>query len=135
LSEPRLFRVALPVADIEVAIAFYRRLLDQDGERIGAGRHYFHCGPAILVCFDPSAEGHDTEAEPGDGPVFFAVEDLDERFALARGAGCSWLDDAILERGWGERSFYARDPFGNALCFVDARTTYTGLGSSASAAE
>jgi catechol 2,3-dioxygenase-like lactoylglutathione lyase family enzyme len=126
LTEPRLFRVALPVEDIELSIAFYRRILGQEGERIGPGRHYFHCGPAILVCYDPGAEGHDFEAEPGDGPVFFAVEDLEERFELARGAGCSWLDDEIVERGWGERSFYARDPSGNALCFVDAATTYTG---------
>jgi catechol 2,3-dioxygenase-like lactoylglutathione lyase family enzyme len=107
-------------------IAFYRRMLGTEGERIGLGRHYFHCGPAILVCYDPAAEGHDFEAEPGDGPVFFAVDDLEERFELARDAGCSWLDDAIVDRAWGERSFYARDPFGNALGFVDAATTYTG---------
>ena len=30
--------------------------------------------------------------------------------------------------GWGERSFYVRDPFGNPLCFVDADTLFTGSG-------
>jgi len=29
-------------------------------------------------------------------------------------------------RPWGERSFYAHDPFGNPLCFVDATTIFTG---------
>jgi catechol 2,3-dioxygenase-like lactoylglutathione lyase family enzyme len=126
VTEPRLFRVALPVADIERAVGFYGQVLGQDGDRVGPGRHYFYCGPAIFVCFDPGTEGHGHEAQPGDGPVFFAVDDLDDRFAAARAAGPSWIDDAPVDRGWGERSFYARDPFGNALCFVDAATTYTG---------
>lgn len=126
MSEPRLFRIALPVADIERGIEFYRRALAQDGERIGPGRHYFYCGPTILVCFNPRAEGHDNDAEPGDGPVFFAVQDLDQRFEAIRTAGCQWIDEAPAERAWGERSFYARDPFGNALCFVDAASAYTG---------
>jgi len=33
---------------------------------------------------------------------------------------------ALVVRPWGERSFYARDPAGNALCFVDASTCFTG---------
>jgi hypothetical protein len=32
----------------------------------------------------------------------------------------------ILTRPWGERSFYAEDPYGNLLCFVDERTVFTG---------
>jgi hypothetical protein len=32
----------------------------------------------------------------------------------------------IAVRPWGERSFYLHDPFGNPLCFVDARTLFTG---------
>jgi len=31
-----------------------------------------------------------------------------------------------VERPWGERSFYAVDPFGNPLCFVDQKTLFTG---------
>ena len=30
----------------------------------------------------------------------------------------------IGKRPWGERSFYAEDPWGNPLCFVEAGTTY-----------
>ena len=32
----------------------------------------------------------------------------------------------IVTRPWGERSFYADDPFGNGLCVVDERTLFTG---------
>jgi len=32
----------------------------------------------------------------------------------------------IVARPWGERSFYASDPFDNLLCFVDERTVFTG---------
>lgn len=31
----------------------------------------------------------------------------------------------IARRPWGERSFYMHDPFGNPLCFVDEKTTFT----------
>ena len=32
----------------------------------------------------------------------------------------------MIVRPWGERSFYAFDPFGNGLCFVDETTVFTG---------
>jgi hypothetical protein len=32
----------------------------------------------------------------------------------------------INVRPWGERSFYADDPWGNPLCFVEAGTVYAG---------
>ena len=32
----------------------------------------------------------------------------------------------VAERPWGERSFYANDPFGNKICFVDRPTVFTG---------
>ncbi|MEV0398474.1 VOC family protein [Actinoallomurus sp. NPDC050550] len=33
---------------------------------------------------------------------------------------------AIAVRPWGERSFYAQDPWGNPLCFVEEGTVYPG---------
>ena len=33
---------------------------------------------------------------------------------------------AVATRPWGERSFYARDPFGNGICFVDRESVFTG---------
>jgi hypothetical protein len=32
----------------------------------------------------------------------------------------------VVKRPWGERSFYAVDPFGNRLCFVAGDTVFTG---------
>ena len=32
----------------------------------------------------------------------------------------------IVVRPWGERSFYAEDPWKNPLCFVEEGTVYTG---------
>ena len=32
----------------------------------------------------------------------------------------------IVKRPWGELSFYAEDPWGNGLCFVDEKTLFTG---------
>ena len=31
----------------------------------------------------------------------------------------------VIERPWGERSFYVTDPWGNELCFVQEGTLYT----------
>jgi hypothetical protein len=31
----------------------------------------------------------------------------------------------VIERPWGERSFYVTDPWGNELCFVKEGTLYT----------
>jgi hypothetical protein len=33
---------------------------------------------------------------------------------------------APVVRPWGERSFYADDPWGNPLCFVEEGTVYAG---------
>ncbi len=41
MASARLFRVILPVADIEAAAAFYATLLDDAGMRVSPGRHYF----------------------------------------------------------------------------------------------
>ncbi len=55
-----------------------------------------------------------------------AVADLEAVFERAKAAGCVWLEAAISARPWGERCFYARDPFGNPICFVDEGTLFLG---------
>ena len=50
---PRLFRVILPVTDIEEAKKFYELVLGIAGERVSPGRHYFDCGGTVLACYDP----------------------------------------------------------------------------------
>ncbi|MGH9821626.1 MAG: hypothetical protein ACRD43_15810, partial [Pyrinomonadaceae bacterium] len=58
---------------------------------------------------------------------------LEAVFGRARDLGCLESIEVhgapageIVARPWGERCFYARDPFGNGLCFVDAKTLFTG---------
>lgn len=122
----RLFRVILPVSDIEHAARFYGALLDTPGMRVSGGRHYFNCGGTILACFDPRADGDPWDARPNPDHVYFAVPDLDAFHARAQRLDCQMLERAIQFRPWGERSFYLRDPFGNKVCFVDQTTTFTG---------
>jgi catechol 2,3-dioxygenase-like lactoylglutathione lyase family enzyme len=123
---PRLYRVILPVSDIAKAEWFYSFLLGMPGKRVSPGRHYFNCEGTILACFDPRADGDGKDAKPNPDHVYLAVKNLEEVFATAIKAGCSWIEKKIETRPWGERSFYARDPFGNPICFVDEKTIFTG---------
>jgi predicted enzyme related to lactoylglutathione lyase len=122
----RLYRVILPVSDIEAATAFYRGLLGQAGRRVSAGRHYFDCGGTILACFDPRADDDDFDARPNPEHVYFAVADVDAVFRQASQLGCTRIDQAVTTQPWGERCFYAVDPFGNPFCVVDEKTVFTG---------
>ena len=121
---PRLYRVILPVSDIEGAAKFYDCLLGFEGERVSSSRHYFDCGGTILACVEPAGEG--LKFRPNLDHVYFAVDDIEAVFERAKEAGCSWLEDEISTRPWDERSFYAKDPSGNPICFVDESTVFTG---------
>ena len=123
-NPPTLFRVIIPVTDIEQAAAFYGAVLDMPGERVSTHRHYFACGETILACVNVAERRLDFR--PNLEHFYFAVDDLEGAYKRAGQAGCEWLEEGIAERDWGERSFYARDPFGNPICFVDRATTFTG---------
>lgn len=130
----KLFRVILPVSDIDRAALFYEAVLATTGMRVSDGRHYFDCDGVILACFDPKADGDGYEPKPLPEWLYFAVDDIEATFAACRAAGATFSpgdvhgDPAgqIAKRPWGERSFYAQDPFGNKLCFVDRATLFTG---------
>lgn len=129
---PILFRVILQVSDIAKASDFYARLLDSEGRRVHGSRHYFDCGPVILALVDPTAGGE--APKPLPDYIYFSVDDLESVHARARELDCLASEDVhgesageIVTRPWRERSFYARDPFGNGLCFVDSRTLFRGL--------
>ncbi len=115
----------LPVADIEAAATFYGRMLGTPGRRVSGGRHYFDCGGTILACLDALADGDPARIGPNPQHLYFSAEDLDETYRRAQAAGCRDLGE-IAVQPWGERSFYARDPFGNPICFVDSQTLFTG---------
>jgi catechol 2,3-dioxygenase-like lactoylglutathione lyase family enzyme len=122
----KLFRVILPVTDIELAQRFYSNLLGTSGKRVSPGRHYFDCGGIVLACFDPRADGDAKDATPNPDHVYFAVDNLEEVYRRALGDKCRWIEERIAVRPWGERSFYVIDPFGNPICFVDQATVFTG---------
>jgi catechol 2,3-dioxygenase-like lactoylglutathione lyase family enzyme len=131
---PRIFRIILPVSSIEQAAPFYTALLGIEGTRVSNGRHYFRCGEVVLALYDPRADGDRWDARANQDHVYFAVDDLEAVHARARHLGClsKEVGDGALPMGeirkrpWGERSFYAHDPFGNPLCFVDEKTLFRG---------
>ena len=129
---PALFRLILQVDDLDKASDFYARLLDDPGRTIPrASRHYIDCGPVILALVDVTSEGE--KAQPNPDYIYFAVGDLEQFHARATELDCLSDEDVhgvsaseMVVRPWGERSFYARDPWGNRLCFVDEKTLFTG---------
>lgn len=121
-----LYRVILPVSNIDQAATFYSNLLQQPGIRVSSGRHYFNLEGVILACFDPQADGDDFEARPNPDYIYIAVDELEALYHRAKLAGCQELDAEIKLQPWGERCFYAKDPFGNPLCFVDENTLFLG---------
>jgi catechol 2,3-dioxygenase-like lactoylglutathione lyase family enzyme len=130
LTEPRLFRVTLEVADLDRATDLYRELLGIDGQRHPGARHYFDCGGVILAVLDVSQGG--LSPTPGPKSLFFAVDDVEAVHQRAARLGVLAPYQVhgepagdVIERPWGERSFYVVDPWGNDLCLCQDGTLYT----------
>ncbi|MCZ6853373.1 MAG: VOC family protein [Gammaproteobacteria bacterium] len=131
-----LYRVIVPVSDIEAAAVFYGAILNQPGKRVSPGRHYFECGGTILACFDPKADGECGTSPPNPQHVYLSEADLQAAYERCQAADANFDDEQlhgggpslgeIAIRPWGERSFYLHDPFGNPVCFVDEKTVFTG---------
>lgn len=130
-----LYRIILQVDDLDKAEEFYGKLLGDRGRRIPrASRHYIDCGPVILALVDVTG-GNTTGLTPEPLPdyIYFSVGDLESFHARATELKCLSDEDVhgdsageIVKRPWGELSFYAHDPWGNGLCFVDQNTLFTG---------
>jgi predicted enzyme related to lactoylglutathione lyase len=127
---PQFFRLSVEVADLDAAIKFYTTLLDVQGRKQPGARCYFEAGPVTLSVLDVSSQG---KPHPAAKALYFTVKDLDVAFERAKSLGClsrESVHDApgggIVVRPWGERSFYAEDPWSNPLCFVEEGTVYTG---------
>jgi catechol 2,3-dioxygenase-like lactoylglutathione lyase family enzyme len=128
---PILFRIVVQVSDLDKAADFYSQLLGLQGRNIRGSRHYFDCGPVILALVDPTPGGETAIALPDY--LYFAVQDIEEFHRRAKELDCLSREEVhdesageIVTRPWGERSFYAQDPFGNGLCFVAENTVFTG---------
>jgi predicted enzyme related to lactoylglutathione lyase len=128
MAAPHLYRVILPVTDIDVAARFYGYVFEDDGERVSPGRHYFNCNGIVLACYSPSDDGDDV----GNGWAFhenqylyFSVPDLNVIRKRVAEAGGHHLTD-IESMPWGETMFYAVDPLGSRLSFARSDTLFTG---------
>jgi len=129
---PSLFRINIEVGNLDDAERFYGALLGQKGRRQAGSRVYFNAGPVTLQVVDVASMGMGVP-HPAAKALYFLVRDLDAVFKRAEALGCLSMEmvhgvrgGAITVRPWGERSFYAEDPWGNPLCFVEAGTVYPG---------
>ena len=124
----RLYRVILPVTDIETAVAFYSGVLKNEGMRVSPGRHYFNLGGTILACYDPRSDG-----DPGDDDwkfhenqyLYIATNDLTKTLESISAFGGE-VTSEIEQMPWGETLFYAKDPFNNPICFVEESSIFLG---------
>lgn len=127
---PQFFRLNIEVGNLDQAASFYSKLLDLEGRRQPGARIYFNAGPVTLQVLDVSQYGQPHTAAKA---LYFTVRDLEAAFERAKELGCLSQESVhdepgggIVVRPWGERSFYALDPWGNPLCFVEEGTVYTG---------
>jgi catechol 2,3-dioxygenase-like lactoylglutathione lyase family enzyme len=127
---PQFFRLNVEVGNLDAAVDFYTKLLGLQGRKQPGARCYFDCGPVNLSVLDVSSVG---QPHPAAKALYFTVKDLEAAFARAQELGCLSQENVhdapgggIVVRPWGERSFYALDPWGNPLCFVEEGTVYGG---------
>lgn len=125
----KLYRIILPVQNIDEAERFYSHLFKMQGQRVSPGRHYFNLEGTILACYDAKADGDD------DNPiwkvhfnqyVYIAVDNLEEVYEALVRLDRTKIDSDIEKMPWGERLFYAKDPWNNPICFVDKTTVFMG---------
>src|SRR5712671_2251127 len=126
----KIFRITAEVDNLAAATTFYSDLLGQAGTRHPGARHYFDCGGVILAVIDVAAGG--LTPQPIPKSVYLAVDDIAAVHACAKRLGAlapfsvhGAPASEIIDRPWGERSFYVTDPWGNELCFVQDGTLYT----------
>ena len=129
-TTPKIFRVTVEVNNIEEGAAFYSKLLGMAGKRHPGARHYFNCGGVVLAVLDVAAGG--LVPVPGPKSMYFAVDDVNAVHKRAKELGALSKFQVhgqpaadVIQRPWGEKSFYATDPWGNELCFVQEGTLYT----------
>ena len=127
---PRLFRLNVEVGNLKSAVSFYTKLFGVEGRNQAGARCYFDCGPVILQVLDVSSVSEPHHAAKA---LYFTVNDLEAAYERAKALRCLSTEEihgapggAIVVRPWGERSFYAEDPWKNPLCFVEEGTVYAG---------
>ncbi|RTL66560.1 MAG: glyoxalase [Pseudonocardiaceae bacterium] len=108
-----LARAIVSVADLDIALRFYRDVL---------GLPVTTPAPGIATLPVPGGTElmlHERPARPSDAGVAlsFAVDDVDALTDAAVSAGCGVLD-APADQPWGERQAVLTDPDGHVVCVV-----------------
>jgi catechol 2,3-dioxygenase-like lactoylglutathione lyase family enzyme len=117
----RVLETCLYTDDLETAQRFYSRVLGLQPFSFQKDRHvFFHCGPNVLLIFNPEQTRGNESIVPGHGAigpghVAFAVpeEDLESWLRHLSEQGV----EVEREVSWpgGGRSIYFRDPYGNSV--------------------
>src|SRR5262245_52501815 len=123
----QLFRLNIEVGDLAAARQFYGTLLGAEPRGQAGNRFYINAGPVALQIVGVPSPHLAAKA------LYFNATNLDSVHARAAALGSLSPDlvhglkaGDISVKPWGERSFYANDPWGNPLCFVEAGTEYAG---------
>ena len=124
---PNFFRMNIEVGDLDAAKTFYETLFGVTG-RLQAGSRFYLASGAVTFQIVAVPAPH-----PAAKALYFTVKDLDALHARASALNALSTESvhgmnggAINVRPWGERSFYAQDPWANPLCFIEEGTTYAG---------
>lgn len=125
----QLYRVIIPVVVLETAVNFYSLVFDQQGIRVSEGRHYFNLDGVIIALYNPIDDGDLIKTQWSFNEnqyLYFAVNDIELIYERLRKMNRLKKDEVITLMPWGERLFYATDPFGYPLCFVDKTALFLG---------
>lgn len=123
--ELKLFRVIVPVNNIDKAAKFYSAIFGVPGKRVSPGRHYFNMGGITLACFDPRADGDDFDLGANPDHIYISVDDIEGLYDKVKSAGCEYISE-IMNAPWGENIFFFNDPFHNKIGIVKKGTEFTG---------
>jgi catechol 2,3-dioxygenase-like lactoylglutathione lyase family enzyme len=118
----KLYRVVIPVQNLNKAISFYSELLKIQGKRVSDGRYEFNCGGTILACYDAVADGEKVTFRPNPDHIYLGTIDIEKCYHLANSLPCLRIDETIETLASGEKCFFFVDPFGNPICIAEEST-------------
>lgn len=105
-------QIAVTVADVDRAIAFYRDTLGLRPLFQFPGMGFFDCGGVRLMLSRPEGAG------PGNSVIYFKVADLDEAFRELAGRGLKFEQEPHIVARLPDHNLWMaffRDPDGNLL--------------------